>query len=131
MEVINSFKYLGSCFSSDGGVKEDVSMRVGEGMKTFGAMKRVWSARSVTLNVKRELYERIVVPTVMYGSESWGMRVEERKRLDVAEMRCLRSMCGVTRWDRLRNGEVREGVGLPENMSNRVDRKVLKVVWAC
>ena len=54
MEVVNSFKYLGSCFSSDGGVKEDVSMRVGEGMKTFGAMKRVWSARSVTLNVKRE-----------------------------------------------------------------------------
>ena len=126
MEVVNSFKYLGSCFSSGGGVKEDVSMRVGEGMKTFGAMKRVWSARSVTLNVKRELYERIVVPTVMYGSESWGMRVEERKRLDVAEMRCLRSMCGVTRWDRLRNEEVRERVGVPEKMSNRVDRKVLK-----
>merc|ERR1712237_20261 len=76
MEVVISFKYLGSCFSSGGGVKEDVSMRVGEGMETFGAMKRVWSARSVTLNVKRELYERIVVPTVIYGSESWGMRVE-------------------------------------------------------
>ena len=37
MKVVNSFKYLGSSFSSDGGVKEDVSMRVGEGMKTFGA----------------------------------------------------------------------------------------------
>ena len=33
MEMVNSFKYLGSCFSSDGGVKEDVSMRVGEGMR--------------------------------------------------------------------------------------------------
>ena len=39
MEVVTSFKYLGSCFSSDGGVKEDVSMRMGVGMKTFGAMK--------------------------------------------------------------------------------------------
>ena len=41
MEVVNSFKYLGSCFSSDGGVKEDVSMRVGEGVKTFGTLKRI------------------------------------------------------------------------------------------
>ena len=103
MEVGNSFKYLGSCFSSDGGVKEDVSMRVGEGMKTFGAMKRMWSGRSVTVSVKRELYERIVVPTVMYGSESWGMKVKERDKLDVAEMKCLRSKCGVTRMDRMRN----------------------------
>ena len=125
MEVVSSFKYLGSCFSSDGGVKDDVSMRVSEGMKTFGAMKRVWSERSVNVRVKRELYERIVVPTVMYGSESWGMRVE-RNKLDVAEMKCLRSMYGVTRLDRMRNEVVRERVGVPEKLSNRVDRKVFK-----
>ena len=72
---------------ADGGVKEDVSMRVGEGIRTFGAMKRGWRARSATLNVKRELYEKTVVLTVIYVSESWGMRVEERKKLDVAEFR--------------------------------------------
>ena len=53
MEVVNSLKYLGSCFSSEGGVKGDVSMRVGEGMRTFDAMKGVWGGRSVTLRVKR------------------------------------------------------------------------------
>ena len=30
MEVVNSFKYLGSCFCSEGGVKEDVSNLVWE-----------------------------------------------------------------------------------------------------
>ena len=78
------------------------------------------------MDLKRELYERIVVPTVMYGSESWGMKVEERGKLDVAEMKCLRSMCGVTRMDRVRNEVVRERVGVPEKLSGRVDRKVLK-----
>merc|ERR1712074_59765 len=62
---------------------------------TFGAMKKMWKSRSLSVDLKRELYERIVVPTVMYGSESWGMKVEERGKLDVAEMKCLRSMCGV------------------------------------
>lgn len=126
MEVVDSFKYLGSCFSSDGGVKGDVCMRIQEGVKAFGAMKKVWNERNVTLEVKRELYERIVVPTVMYGSETWAMRAEEKNKLDVTEMNCLRSMCGVTRRDRVRNEVVRRRVGVPETLSKRVDRKVLK-----
>ena len=35
-------------------------------------------------------------------------------------------MGGVTRWDRWRNEVVREGVGVPESLSKRVDIKVLK-----
>ena len=47
-------------------------------------------------------------------------------------MRCLQSMCGVTRLDRLRNGEVRKSAGVPKNLSKRVDRKVLiNMAWAC
>ena len=46
------------------------------------------------------------MPTVMYGLGS----VEERNKLDVAEMICLQSVCGVTRWDRWRNKVVRERV---------------------
>ena len=126
MEVVNSFKYLGSCFSSEGGVTEDVNMRVGEGLRTFGAMKKMWNSRSVSMNVKRELYERIVVPTVMYGSETWGMKLGDRKKLNVAEMKCLRSICGVTRMNRWSNVRVRRRVGVHEELSGRVDRKVLK-----
>ena len=37
-------------------------------------------------------------------------------------MKCLRSMCGVTRMDRVRNKVVRERVGVREKMSKRVDR---------
>ena len=56
-------------------MKEDVSMRVGEGIRTFGAMKRILCGESVTVRMKLGLFEREFVPTVMYGSESWGMRV--------------------------------------------------------
>ena len=100
-------------------------MRVGEGMKMFGAMKRMWSGRSVTVRVK-ELYERIIEPTVIYGSEAWGMKVRERDKLDVVEIKCLRSMRGVSRMDRGRNEDVRERGGVPEKVSRKVYRKVLK-----
>jgi len=88
-------------------------------------MKKMCKIRSVNLKVKRELYEKVVVPTVMYGSETWANRVAERNKLDVMEMNCLRSMCGVTRMDRLRN-EIRGRVGVREKISERVDREMLK-----
>ena len=50
----------------------------------------------------------------LYGFESWGMKVKERDKLDGAEMKCPRSMCGVTRMYRVRNEVVRERVGVPE-----------------
>ena len=42
------------------------------------------------MNVKKVLYEKVVVPTVMHGSESWGMKVTERQKLNVSEMKCMR-----------------------------------------
>ena len=59
------------------------------------------------MRVKKGLYESIIVPTVMYGGESWGLRKKEEGRLNVMEMNCLRNMCGVSRRERVRNEEVR------------------------
>ena len=54
------------------------------------------------------LYEGvIIVPTALYGAESWGMRSAERSKVNVLEMKCLRSLFGVSRLDRVRNEEVR------------------------
>ncbi len=59
-------------------------------------MKRVFKYRSLGISAKRRLYEGVVVPTLLYGAETWNMGAVERKGFNVMEMRCLRSMCGVT-----------------------------------
>ena len=45
--------------------------------------------RELYVRIMRELYERIIVPTVMYGSESWSMKVEKRDKLDQYQCRLL------------------------------------------
>ena len=42
--------------------------------KVLGLLKGVIKNRGLGMNVKKVLYEKVVVPTVMYGSESWGMK---------------------------------------------------------
>ena len=54
------------------------------------------------------LYEGAIVPTALYGAEAWGMRSAERRKVNVLEMKCLRSLVGVWRMDRVRRTGTRE-----------------------
>ena len=121
LEEVGSFRYLGSQVTRSGEIEEEVKCRVGEAGKVMGGMKKVWKNRDLGIGVKRGLYESVVVPTPLYAAETWGMKTADRQRLDVQKMRCVRSMCGVTRWDRLRNEEVRRRTGVLLELSNRAE----------
>ena len=42
------------------------------------------------------------------------------------EMKCLRSLVGVSRMDRVRNEEVRRRAGIERELASRADRRVLR-----
>ena len=79
---------------------------------------------NVSMETKRD--EGIVVPTALYGSEAWVLENKVKNRMDVAEMLCLRSMCGVTRRDRVKNEEIRRRCGLQRSLSERGEAAVLR-----
>ena len=64
------------------------------------------------IKAKKCLYEGVIVPTALYGAEAWGMRSAERRKVNVLEMKCFRSLFLVSRMDRVRNEEVRRRVGI-------------------
>ena len=55
-----------------------------------------------------------------------GMKVTERQKLNVFEMKCLRSMTGVSRLDSVRNEVVRARTGVRRELAARVDMNVLR-----
>ena len=59
--------------------------------------------KGLWIKAKKCLYEVVIVPTSLYGAEAWGMRSDERRKVNVLEMKCLRSLVGVSRMDRVRN----------------------------
>ena len=126
LEEVDQFKYLGSVIAANNGVEADVRHRVNEGCKVLGALKGVMKNRGLGMNVKKVFYEKVVVPTVMYGSEPWGMKVTERQKLNVFVMKCLRSMTGVSRLDRVKNEVMRARTGVRRELAARVDMNVLR-----
>ena len=54
------------------------------------------SNRGLGIKTKNCLFEGIIVPTALYGAEAWGMRSAARRKVNVLEMKCLRSLVGVS-----------------------------------
>ena len=108
------FKYLGSQVAADGGFDRDVVNRRMRGIE-----------RGLGIKAKKCLYEGVIVPTALYGVEAWDMRSAERRKVNVLEMECLRSLVGVSRMDRVRNEEVRMRAGIERKLASRADQRLL------
>ena len=54
------------------------------------------------------------------------MRSAERRKVNVLEMKCLRSLVGVSRMDRFMNEEVRRRAGIERELESRADQRVLR-----
>ena len=58
-------------------------------------LKSVLSNRGLGIKAKRCLYKGvIIVPTTLYIAETWVMRSAERRKINVLDMKCLRSLVG-------------------------------------
>ena len=59
--------------------------------------------RRMNVKIKGKMYRTVLRPALMYGAETRTLRKAQEKKLEDAEMRMLRWMCGVTKLDKIRN----------------------------
>ena len=112
--------------AANGGCERDVVHRMNEGYRAWGELKSVLSSRGLWVKAKKCLYEGVIVPTALYGAEAWGMKRAERKKVNILEMKFLRSLVGVSRIDIVRNEEVRRRAGIERKLASRADQRVLR-----
>ncbi len=75
-----------------------------QGRKMVGSLGRIMNGRSVSMEVKRDLRNTVIVPTLTYASETWAWNESQRSRVQTVEMSYLRSACGVSRMDEGKEG---------------------------
>ena len=126
LENVSEFKYLGSVLNKDGSLGSEVEERVKQGRKVSGALKSVTRNRNVNVKVKKTLHDSVLMPTMLYGCETWTLLEGQKSRLRAVEMGYLRSACGVTWRDRWTNERVRRQCGIEVDAIGQVKRKVLQ-----
>ena len=84
MEIVKDFIFLGSKITVDGVCSHELKRRLLLGRKAM----TMTNLDSITLPAKVHLVKAIVFPVVMYGCESWTIKMSEFGRIDAFEPLC-------------------------------------------
>ena len=100
MKVVGKLCYLGNVIGKGGGAEESSIARVRCAWRKFMNLKMLLTAREASLRVKGKIYRACVQRVLVYGSETWAMKVTDMQRLLRTENNMIRWMFGVTLKDR-------------------------------
>ena len=99
VEHVQEFVLLGSVVPD---CSSDVKRRIALASAAFGRLKKaIWSNKSITKSLKVRLYQALILPIAIYASETWTLKAEDQRKLEVFEMRCLRVLLGISIRDRI------------------------------
>jgi hypothetical protein len=104
LDQVSQFTYLGCSISYQ--FSNDVELKLAKCLQLIGTIRR-----TVFRKVRREtilkLYNTLVLPTFLYGSENWTLTASQRRRIETAEMKLLRPLAGHTFNDHKTNNSLR------------------------
>ena len=84
--------------------------------------KEVVNRKDLSKTTKLRVYNAIVKPTLLNGSEAWTLQYRHMKKLQATEMRYLKKVEGVTRMDRMSSDDIGERL-MQEDVLDTVLRK--------
>ena len=93
----------------------------------FNKLANIWNCHNLTLEIKVQVFESLVIPVLMYGSECWTLRKEDERRYLVAEMCWLRKILGISRLQHIRNDDIRMRTGMQVTTVDRI--KARRLQW--
>ena len=106
---VKEFKYLGSTVQENGSCEREVK-RVQAGWNGWRKVSGVICDRRLPARIKAKVYSSVVRPAMVYGLETAAVTKKQVEEMEVAEMKMLRFVMGVTRKDKIRNEYIRSTV---------------------
>ena len=95
VEIESDFILGGSKITANGDCSHEIKRRLLLGRKVMTKLDSIFKSRDITLPTKVRLFKAMVFPVVMYGCESWTVKMAEHRRIDAFELWCWRRLLRV------------------------------------
>ena len=111
VEQVKSFKFLGCTLGMF--EEDDIKTKIEKFNFINGTIRRTLKNK-VRKETMLKFYKVMSLPTITYGSETWTINKNIKKKIQSSEMSFIRSVAGYRLADRKRNTEIREELNMPE-----------------
>nr|VZI47182.1 unnamed protein product [Spirometra erinaceieuropaei] len=102
LQVVENFTYLGSTLSRNTKIDDEVANRISKASQAFGRLRStVWNRHGLQLSTKLKMYEAVILPTLLYGAETWTVYTRQARRLNHFHLSCLRRILRLNWQDRI------------------------------
>ena len=90
LEKVNRFTYLGSQLCIDGSSDADIQQRIQKAQTVLASLwKPLWNRLKVSVRTKVQVYMALVRTVLLYGCETWSVKLQHENTLKVFEHTCL------------------------------------------
>nr|VZI10234.1 unnamed protein product [Spirometra erinaceieuropaei] len=113
LQVVENFPYLGSTLSRSTKIDDEVANRISKASQAFGRLQStVWNRHGLQLGTKLKMYKAVILPTLLYGAETWTVYAKQVRRLNHFHLSCLRRILRLKWQDRIPDTDVLERKGI-------------------
>nr|VZI06861.1 unnamed protein product [Spirometra erinaceieuropaei] len=113
LQVLENFPYLGSTLSRNTKIDDEVANRISKASQAFGRLQStVWNRHSLQLSTKLKMYKAVILPTLLYGAETWTVYAKQARRLNHFHLSCLRRILRLKWQDRIPDTNVLDWTGI-------------------
>ena len=120
VETVNGFCYLGNRLNASGGCEAAVTARVRIGWVRFRKCGELLLGNRFPLKMKSKVYRCYVRSAILYGSDAWYLKENEKAILLRTGRAIVRAMCGQKVVDRKTTKEQMDMLGLQETIDRLV-----------
>ena len=121
LPTVTCFKYLGSTVSNNASLDKEIENRINAAAAAYNKLnKRVFSNTDLSISTKIKVYNAVILPTLLYGCETWVTYSKQMKTLEKYHQRCLRRILHIKWQDRITNASV-----LAKTASTSIEATVL------
>ena len=87
---MEQFIYLGTTLTNKNSIQEEIKSRLQSGNACYYSVQNLLSSSMLSKNLEIKIYRTIILPVVLYGCETWSLKLREERRQRVFENRVLR-----------------------------------------
>src|SRR5678815_3865859 len=126
LEQVSEFKYLGYMLDEKGTDDAECSKKIVNGRKVASAIKSLVNVKGLSLECARVLHEGMLLPVLLYSSETMVWNKKYRSKVQCVQIDNLRGVLGVRRIDKVRNELIREWCGVKKGVNERINESMLR-----